>query len=113
MQRWENQFVTHRESLLEQYQQGRFTVVCDLDICRSAIVEAGAVASDYPSANTDLCASGVFCPDFTNGAGLPNWNQQPVFVQNVETVQGPEGVIPSIIGFYNIHDEISDCFGGL
>jgi hypothetical protein len=44
---------------------------------------------------------------------LQDWKQEPVFVEDVEIVQGPEGAIPSLVRFYGIHDEVGDCFGGL
>jgi hypothetical protein len=41
-------------------------------------------------------------------------NEQPVLVLDVESVQGPDGFpVPSLVGLYDIHDEINDPFGGL
>jgi hypothetical protein len=36
------------------------------------------------------------------------WNKQLVLVPDVHIVQGPQGVIPSLVGFYDIHNDISN-----
>jgi len=37
-----------------------------------------------------------------------HWNKQLVLVENIQFVQGPQGNIPSLVGFYNIQEKIND-----
>jgi hypothetical protein len=113
-ERWDNRFTFHGQSLIEQYQQGRITLVCDLDISvANASVNRRSASGDGPSSDTKLLASLVFSANIVNSSDLYDWKQKPVLVENVEIVQGPDGVIPSLVRFYDIHDEVTDCFGGL
>ena len=100
-------------TLVEQYQQGQASLICDLAILQVIKrVSSSASPCDNPPSHQVL-ASLVFNADVVNAIDLHHWQQEPVLVENVETVQGPNGVIPSVVRLYPIHDETSDCLGGL
>jgi hypothetical protein len=44
---------------------------------------------------------------------LKNWDQKLVLVPDIQIVQGPQGVITSVIGFYAVQKEIVDTTGNL
>jgi hypothetical protein len=113
-ERFNNRATFHGHSLVEQYHQGRFTIVCDLDIrVADTLVSRGSISSNSPSPDNNLLASVIFSNNIIDRRDLHEWNQKPVFVENVESVQGPKGTIPSLVRFYDIHDEVTDLFGGL
>jgi hypothetical protein len=114
LEMWNNRFTFQGQSIVEQYQQARLTLVCDLDIrVADARMNRRPIVDDDPIPNSNLLASVVFRQNAVHRSDLHEWKQKPVFVSNVEVVEGPEGVIPSLVGFYDIHDEVSDLFGGL
>jgi len=113
-ERFNNRATFHGHSIVEQYHQGRFTLVCDLDIrVADTLVSRGSISSNRPSPDNNLRASVIFSNNIIDRRDLHEWYQKPVFVENVEIVQGPKGVIPSLVRFYDIQDEVADLFGGL
>jgi len=58
-------------------------------------------------------ASVVLQADTGNQLDVQDWNQEPMLVDVVHVVKGPEGIIPSFVGLCDVHDEVADCFGGL
>jgi hypothetical protein len=114
--RWQNKLTLCGQSLVEKYREGRLTLVCDLEISSSVAGDIGSM--DSPSLNKHgesgkLIASIVLQTNSLQHSNVYHWKQEPVFIEDVQFVQSPEGVIPSLVRFYDIHDEVSDCFGGL
>ena len=112
-ERWNNGFTLQGQSLVEQYLWNGVTIVCDLKFSLHPKGSDGAVSCDDKGHIVPLVASIILRAKTSNGRNLHDWEQRPVFVEDVEIVKGPKGVIPSLIRFYDIHDEISDLFGGL
>ena len=114
LERWENRLILQGQSLVEEYEQGRLTLVCDLDVSMARKwSDASLRGSENPKINSNFLASVVLKAKVTQHADVHDWKQEPMLVNDVEFVQGPEGVIPSVVRFYGIHDEVRDCFGGL
>lgn len=103
-----------RKSIVEQYEQGRLSIICDLGISAASdqIVPCSAISAQNPRAKYDLLASLIFHANVVDDIDIHHWKQEPMFVQVVKVVQGPKGVIPSLVRFHNLHDEVSDCFRG-
>lgn len=99
-------------SLSEQYVQGRIAIVYNLHIFQTGVV-GSHTPSDGPSAHIPLLASVVFVADTVKKIELQGWDEQLVLVLNVQSVQGPQELIPSIVRLYDIHDEVGDSLGSL
>lgn len=54
----------------------------------------------------------IFQVNASNRGIVDNRNQQPMFVSEIEFVNGPDGKIPSIIGLYIVKDEIEEVRTG-
>src|SRR5262249_24477344 len=39
---------------------------------------------------------------------IEHWNKQLMLVENVQFVQGPQGIIPSLVGLYDIKEQVPD-----
>jgi len=114
MERWNNRFSFPDKSLVEQYQQGRCSLVCDLAIFVPDQFEcSNAVSRQCPWAYDVLPVSLVFNANIMHNPHIHDWKQEPMFIENVEIVQGPQGIIPSTVRLYGIHDKLSDLWGGL
>lgn len=72
-----------------------------------------AISRYNPTADNRLFATLIFVANILGNAELKQWNQESVLIQDVKVVEGPDGTIPSLVGLYNIHDEVRDPFGGL
>jgi hypothetical protein len=111
-ERWNNRFTLQGQSLVEKYREGRMSVVCDFEFSRTAKWSRGAISCNGDIADNPV-VSLVFCAKTEDRSYLYDWKQKPVFVEDVDIMQGPQGVIPSSVRFYDIHDEVKDVFGGL
>jgi len=112
-ERWNNRFTFHKQSLVEQYRHGRIALICDLDISTAkAFADTEVTFREHPSSNANRFATLIFNANVINLRDVQDWKQKPVLVENVEIVQGTDGVIPSLVRFYDIHDEVRDCLGG-
>lgn len=113
LERWNHRLTLHGQSLVEEYQRDRLTLVCDLDISGGLKHRHGSIARHNQVHIDPLVASIIFSAKANDRSNLHHWKQEPVFVKNVEIVKASEGIIPSLVRFYDIHDEVSDLFGGL
>lgn len=111
--RWKNRLTSQGNSRVEQYENGRISVICDLAITPSHFVSSYSPSADNPRLDNVLIASVVFNSDAMDHVHMHYWEQDPVLVDNVQIVQGPQGIIPSLVRLYDIHDEIADISGCL
>jgi hypothetical protein len=111
--RWENRFTFPSRSLIEQYQDGRFALICDLEISPRKIKTGKSGSACHDLIDNVVLASVVLHSDVVNHVDVQHWQQEPVLIDIVEIVQCPQGTIPSVVRLYDIHDEVADCFGGL
>ncbi|HEY2966986.1 MAG TPA: hypothetical protein VGK75_01355 [Casimicrobiaceae bacterium] len=109
MERWENRLVIGRQSLAKQYTEGRFTVILEFKrrIPWGNATSHNSLTFSESAANGSARYSPIFFPSgvFEIGACTSkphHWDQELVFISNVQTVKGPDGVIPSWMGLYNI-----------
>jgi hypothetical protein len=114
MKRWQNRLTLHGQSVVEKYKQGRISLICDIEVpvLRAIHVATPAASCENPSVNEQFLAFLVYSANVAHSTDLHNWKQKPVLIEDVEIVQGPQGVIPSFVRFYDIHDEVADCWRG-
>lgn len=109
--RWDNRLTLAGQSFVEVYKHGRMTVVCDLEI--ACLRKENGPGFKSESDTAPMLASVVFEAKIREYSELYDWKQKHVFIEDVEFVKCAEGVIPSRIRLYDIHDEVDDLFGGL
>ena len=110
-QRWDNRLVLEGHSFVEVYKHGRLTIVCDLEF--SSLRKGNDSSFESKSQSSPLRASVIFQSKIRKHSELYDWKQKHVFVEDVKFVESADGFIPSIVRFYDIHNEVDDLFGGL
>jgi hypothetical protein len=95
-------------SFVEKYRIGRLSMCLYLNVAgHTCKIQYSALANHQGAVGKNHRPD--FSIDVFQGNDGNRGNQQPMFVEYVETVQGTEGIIPSIaIGFYNINDDVYD-----
>jgi len=112
MQRWDNRSIVENISLAEEYAKGRLSIVCYVEICRSSYRLDSSAISDSETCINDLIVvivmraySGQLCDG-------NNRDQQSMLVNDVESVKGPQEIIPSFVWFDDIGNQIADILPG-
>jgi len=103
----------HRDRLIleksiwsEEYSRGRMALILDCDFPTIGISQPDSARFLHSVATvTDRPTFIVLKADVYNCHKLQSWDEKLMLVTNVHLVQGPEGVIPSLVGFYRIHNE--------
>lgn len=114
VQRWKDVTVAEGRSVVENYTNGRVALICYLDFSVPGSDFGSVLPSGNPLGKSKLRATLVFQANLPQPLPLKMVDEKLVLVLNVESVQGPDGIsIPSLVGLYDIHDEVSDPFGGL
>jgi len=113
MERWNNRLTLQGQSPLEEYKRNHLTLVCHLDIAVADERSVRSISCNDETCINHLVPSIVFSADIKQRRSLYDWKQQPVLVENVEIVESTEGIIPSLVRFYDIHNVVTDSLGGL
>mgnify|MGYP001569002881 CR=1 FL=1 len=108
MKRWNERLIFGRSILWEEYVKGRLSIVCYVHLgTRPNCVQS--TPGTYTEGKVGECVVIiVMCANARNFEDADRWNQQPVFINDVDFVEGPNGIIPSNIRFYDISDEVAD-----
>jgi len=96
---------------VEQYCRGRIALVLDCQVSLPIEFKAGRCIKGEESALWERDVFIVLKADVHKPHHLEHWDKQLVLVSNVQFVQGPQGVIPSRVGLYNIHEKIANETG--
>ena len=111
MQRWHDGLTLKNSSKMEAYANGRIALViqCRLPTVNVAIEPdfARVIGKDSGMFNDDAFI--ILKADTRKPHYLESWNQELVFINDIQIVQGPEERIPSLVGFYRIQNKIMDC----
>jgi hypothetical protein len=110
-ERWNNR-LRRDLSLVKQYLSGRLTVAVILDFSLDFCQAEPAIEKHTPR-NGEEFSSLYLCFHSANTSGLYVRDQEPVLISDVETMKGPEGVIPSFVCLYDGRDMVSDVRAGL
>ena len=97
--------------LVEQYVDNHLAIVCDLHVSLTNQSELGRWPAGEDRSKfrqRQFRAVLCFCADIPDGRHLQLWNQVLMFVSDVQVVKSPDAGIRSIVGLYDIQDEISD-----
>lgn len=94
----------------KKYLEDGLTIACNVQLC------GGPGDIHFPlsvkghgetSKNILVVVNSVNC----DGNGLCIRDNQPMLINSVEFVEGPEGIIPSFVRFYRIQDEVGSALG--
>jgi hypothetical protein len=103
----DNRLTLENLSYAEDYLNERFSIVCDLrtggEFYRVKL-SAMTQADHRVFKNMTVAIHVGHAP---KGSGRESKNGHVMLISNVELVQGTQGIIPSHIWFYFVHDEIS------
>lgn len=96
--------------ILEHYREGRASWVFNVQPSHKIDVMGERVFGS-PS-GTLMEPLFILHVNVANGGVMNHWDQQPVFVSNVEFVNGPDGKIPSVVRLYVGHEEVEELGDG-
>jgi hypothetical protein len=106
MQSWDNRLTLKGDIWRENYVFGRMALVLQYHLSRYIGRRAARP--------TGLEALGVFSlmlvlkANVENAHSLESWNNKMMFVPDVKVVQATQNVVPSLIGFYLVHDKVTN-----
>ncbi|HVP42243.1 MAG TPA: hypothetical protein VMS96_02360 [Terriglobales bacterium] len=109
MESWNNRLCLKGQANVEHYRSGSMALICE---CDSSTIQL--LIQSHPSRSVhevrgifhDHVAFLVLKADTDKPHKLESWNEELVFVRNVQLVYGPEGVIPSLVRFYRIEKKL-------
>lgn len=90
----------------EDYSRGRMALVLDCDFPVVGVSQSDAAGFVHEvSSISDRSAFLILKADINNPHKLQGWDEKLMLIADIHLVQGPDGVIPSRVGFYRIHHE--------
>lgn len=118
-ERWDNRLSLQGKSVLEQYIGGRLSLVVDVEFRTpshtdrgpSDRLEATIVFDTHSAINHTEVARFVFDVDSRQNRNMQHWDQQDVFVEDVEVVYSANGLIPSLVRLYGVEYLPAERFG--
>jgi len=111
MQRWDDRLTIENLSFAENYIEGRLSLICDIEVGVSRYHIQFSSLPNNKVNELKAITSLVFgtCPNKSGDRG--DGDQQLMFVHDVEVVKCAQGVIPSLVRFYRIDDNVDDGTG--
>src|ERR1039458_771436 len=112
IERWKDRLILKGNSSVENYHRGRMALVLHCN-CSSPVKlkTVGTIREIGLTIREKDLFFLVLKADIGEPHQIEDWNKQLMLVPNVHIVQGPQGVIPGLVGFYDIHDDISNLKG--
>src|SRR5689334_2020993 len=108
-ERWNHRFSVKRASLVEQYRSGSMALVLHLDRSAKGIGQLNAgrfVHGVQATANDSTFV--ILKAHIADLHKLQHWDKHLMLVHDVENVQPPEILIPSLVGFNGFEHEVGN-----
>lgn len=99
------------QSIVEGYIKGELSLVFDVQVVNEVDIVRRRLSS-APSAPSMNGSALILQLDVLNGSEVEERNQEPMLVSFIESVNGPDGKIPSVIGLYFVNDEPKELLTG-
>jgi len=112
MERWNNRPTLKRHVWREEYLRGRMAFVFECEIAFTER-ERNHARPIHETSDVKLRMFIVLKADIPTFHKLNKWNDELVLVPAIEVVKCPDGVIPSLVGFYFIHDKLAQGRGSV
>lgn len=96
-------------SYVEYYRDGRMALIlrCEISLPAEFDMEARFLCKDRLVVGKRV-AFIVLKADVSKPHHIEYWDKQLVLIKDVQFVQGPQGTIPSRVGFYDIQNKVDD-----
>jgi hypothetical protein len=110
VQRWNDRLILKGRSYVENYRNGNMALILHCNV--PAPVEGpmvGVLGEVVIRSGEEFFV--VLKADARERHNTEQWNEQLMLVSDVHVVQGPQGPIPSLVGLYNIHDQVANLDG--
>ena len=113
VQRWNDWLALVSGTKTEQYNSGRHALILHCDI--PVIGQKDTTSSVQIVRDAVIYRSVLVClkADIDKTHNLQHWNQELVLIPDVQVVHGPDGIIPSLVGFYGVQNEVVNGLGNL
>ena len=112
-QSWDNHFTRAGKSLIEKNIENDLTIILDCEFSRRGNrSKASSRSVDNNIAVSDNVSLMIVCIDAQQSQDLYRWNQESVFVNDIEFVESEKGAIPSLVRFYDVDNQIGDSGTG-
>ncbi len=108
MQRWDDRLALENLSFVEKYIEGRIALLCDFDVGRGSYQVKFSAMSDGNCSKVKGISAFVGHINVSNRSNGNDWDQQPMFVHDVQIVHGIQDIIPSLVRLYRVNDKIND-----
>lgn len=108
MKRWNERLTFESAVLWEEYAKGRLTKVCYVHPGASSNGIQPATGIDTEGKVVEPIVVIVMAANAGDLDDTNRRNQQPMFIDDVDFVEGPNGIIPSNVRLYYINDEIAN-----
>jgi hypothetical protein len=111
-ERWDNSLTFESISVAEEYAKGRLSIVCYVELGGSGERLNFSTLADYKSRVNDFIVVVIMRANTSQSSDRNNWDQQPMLVHDVPLVKTPQGLIPSLVWFDFIDDQVTDDVSG-
>ena len=103
-----NRFTLKDISIPEKYLEGRISIALNVHFTHSANGMDKIPIADNHANIFYFKAILAFNANVRDFAYSNDWDQKSVFIHSIETIDPPQGIIPSLVRLYNIEDQSSD-----
>lgn len=106
IKRWQDRLSLEGCSKVEQYRRGRMALIVHCEIPSVQMPESHAPRIVHENRiNRNLDVFVIFKANTLYQHKLQHWNQKLMLIHDIEIVNSPEGIIPSLVGFYRIQNK--------
>jgi hypothetical protein len=114
VKRWNDRLVLEGHSYIEEYVRGRLALVlhCNIPVVLFPKPNPAGFVHDV-RVNENKIVRVILKANTLKPHKLHHWNEKLMLVPDVHIVNSPEGVIPSLVGFYRIQDKVMNGLGDL
>jgi hypothetical protein len=107
-ERWDNRLVLKRGAYAEDYCRGRIALLVYCKVSFPPDPEPVGILRVVRPHRENISVL-ILKADVRELHYLEHWDEQLMLVRDVHIVQGPQGAVPSRVGFYDIDHEVSQC----
>ena len=112
MERWDNRLTLKNLHPSEEYIKRRLSIICDLIISGTLYRSEFFALVDKKRKITKGTTAIVFPINPSKRHNVNIRDQEAVLVHDVELVKSPQGVIPSLVWFYRVQDQVENLSTG-
>jgi hypothetical protein len=110
VQRRDDRLTFEGKSIIEEYSSGRMALILYSKIFPLELVQRQSprLVGNQPLLKRPFFSIFVLKANTSNVDDLQEWNKELMFVSNIQVIQSPDRVIPSLVGLYVVQEQIMD-----